>query len=133
MKQAVVTYIFGKNKEILREPLVITPDTEYICVTDNDLLRSRNWHIVYNEHLSSLCSRDKMANVKYNPFMYTDAALICVIDGSLQITHDLSSFFNILSCADLMLKVHPYRPRLDDELNKWSRTRRTFTTNIKSL
>ena len=43
---AVITYIFGKNTEILREPLIIDGNTEYICVTDQKNLRSKHYHII---------------------------------------------------------------------------------------
>ena len=56
MKNCVITYIFGTDKEQLREPKVIDKDTEYLCITDNLNLQSNNWKIVFDpmKEISSL-------------------------------------------------------------------------------
>lgn len=115
---AVVTYIFGKHKEKLREPLVIDKDVEYICVTDQKDLKSKNWKIVYDDVPQAKCVRDKMVFVKYNPFKYTDAEKVCVIDGTLHITKSLKSLFELCK-NDMLLKLHPQRYNLYDELLAW--------------
>lgn len=116
---AVITYIFGKNKELLREPLVIDPDTEYICVTDNKDLTSINWKIVIDEMTDITSLRDKMANVKYNPFKYTNAENILVMDGTLEIKQSLKILFDKIQEHDIGLKLHTYHFNLKDELPHW--------------
>ena len=122
MKYAVVTYIFGKNREILRKPIV-RDDIEYICVTDQNDLKSVDWKIVYDEIPQSKCTRDKMVYVKYNPFKYTDADLICVIDGTLEITKSLIPLFQEVENKDILIKLHPERDNLYSELKEWINTR----------
>lgn len=122
MKYAVITYIFGKNKEILRKPLV-KDNIEYICVTDQKDLKSSDWKIVYDEMPEVKCVRDKMVYVKYNPFKYTDADRVCVIDGTLEITKSLIPLFEQVNDNDLLVKLHPERNNLYDELCTWIRTR----------
>ena len=119
MKYAVITYIFGKNKELLREPLVIDKDIEYICVTDQKDLKSKHWKIVLDEMKNVQCIRDKMVYVKYNPFKYTDADKICVIDGALEITKSLKKLFNQINDKDILIKLHTKRNNLYDELKTW--------------
>lgn len=122
---AVVTYIFGTNMEILREPLVVEPGVEYICVTDNSKLKSKFWKIIYDNIPQAACARDKMVYVKYNPFKYTKARYICVIDGSIEISSMLSPFFAKLGKVDMLVKHHPQRDNLEDELHIWN-TRRNL-------
>lgn len=122
MKYAVITYIFGKNKEILRKPLV-KDDIEYICVTDQKDLKSSDWKIIYDEMPEVKCVRDKMVYVKYNPFKYTDADRICVIDGTLEITKSLIPLFEQVKDNDLLVKLHPERDNLFIELGTWIKTR----------
>ena len=129
MKFAVITYIFGKGKEILREPLVLD-DIEYICVTDQKDLKSKNWKIIYDEIPEAKCVRDKMVYVKYNPFKYTNTDKICVIDGTLEIKNSLITLFNQCMNCDLLVKVHPERDNLFDELNQWIKTRNMPNTAI---
>lgn len=119
MKRAVITYIFGRNKELLREPLITDDDVEYICVTDQKNLKSTTWKIVYDDIQHAGCVRDKMVYVKYNPFKYTTANEICVIDGSLQIKTSLHQLFAQLNDNDILIKAHPERTNLFDELHEW--------------
>lgn len=120
---AVVTYIFGENAEILREPLVVDPNVDYICVTDQPSLTSKYWRIIVDELPQAKCIRDKMPLVKYNPFKYTDAAHILVIDGTLQLVNKLDDVFDQLRIYDLLIKRHPQRTTLADELTEWTHRR----------
>lgn len=116
---AVVTYIFGKNAEILREPLVVDSNVDYICVTDQSSLESKHWRIIVDELPQAKCTRDKMPLVKYNPFKYTDAENVVVIDGTLHIINSLIPLFGQLDSYPLLIKKHPQRNNLLDELNEW--------------
>lgn len=119
MKRAVITYIFGRGKELLREPLVVDKDVEYICVTDQTYLKSKVWRIVYEPSIMTQNLRDKVALVKFNPFKYTTAEKILILDSSHQIKTSVSSLFNALTNFDIMLKLHTSVDNLKDELNRW--------------
>lgn len=119
MKYAVITYIFGRNKEILREPLVIDKDVEYICVTDQKSLKSKTWKIIYDGMSGIKSLRDKMAYVKYNPFKYTNAGIAMTIDGSLEIKKSLIPMFESMNGYDIGLKKHTVRFNLKQELPCW--------------
>lgn len=127
---AVITYIFGNNLEILREPLVIDPTVDYICVTDQYNLVSNNWRIIIDKLPSVMCTRDKMPLVKYNPFKYTNAENIIVMDGALQITQSLNDLFNQLNDNDLLIKPHPSRSTLRQELTEWVEKRHMDPTVV---
>ena len=116
---SVITYIFGKNKELLREPKVIDKDTEYICVTDQKDLTSKTWKIIYEpmEDIKSL--RDKVVYVKFQPFKYTNAEKICVMDSSFEIICSLEKLFYYLEENKAVFKKHTNRKTLKDELPLW--------------
>lgn len=133
MNLAVITYIFGKNKELLREPLVIDKNIEYICVTDQKELTSKNWKIIYDEIPEAKCVRDKMVYVKYRPFNYTNADYVCVIDGTLEINSSLLSLFEQCKNCDLLIKKHPERNNLSDELNAWIKLRHMNKNDVKKF
>lgn len=130
---AVITFIFGKGQEILREPLVVEPGIEYVCVTDQKNLKSKTWKIVYDNIDEANCMRDKMAYVKYNPFKYTTASKICVIDGSIQIRNPITPLFNRVHKFDLLLKAHPQRDSLKDELYAWRDCRNLPIETLKKF
>lgn len=114
----VITYIFGKNQEILRDPY-IDSDTEYLCITDNKDLKSKCWKIIYDPMNDIQSLRDKVANVKFNPFKYTNSENILVIDGALEIKKTLKSLFNEIKNYDIGLKLHSYHFNLKEELPYW--------------
>jgi hypothetical protein len=119
MKNAVITYIFGSNQEILREPKIIDVGVDYICVTDQPNLVSNRWTIVYDDLPMATCLRDKMPMVKYNSFKYTNADNIIVVDGTIQIVNSLLPLFNKIHQNGIVLKKHIERDNLDDEINAW--------------
>lgn len=122
MKYAVITYIFG-NYEKLREIRVKDPNTEYICVTDQNL-HSRTWKIIHDTVPLADTNRDKVVYVKFNPFKYTNAQYICVIDGSIEIKHSLKHLFEQLKTTDLLVKKHPRHSTLIEELKAWVNVRK---------
>ena len=93
MKYTVFTYIFGKNKEQLREPKFINTEVDYICVTDQNDLKSKNWKIIYEPLVDIKSLRDKTALVKFNPFKYTNADRIIIQDSSLECISSLEDLF----------------------------------------
>lgn len=119
MKYCLFTYIFGKNKELFREPKFIDKDIEYICVTDQYDLKSNVWKIIYEplENVKSL--RDKTALTKFNPFKYTTAEKIIIQDMSLECITSLSDLYNMLDENFICLKKHPQRNNLAEELPQW--------------
>lgn len=123
MKLAVITYIFGKNTELLREPLAIDNNIEYICVTDQKNLTSNVWQIIYEpfEHVTSC--RDKTALAKFNPFKYTNADRIIIQDSALKCISPLQQLFDQLDTCDICLKKHPWRENLAQELPAWRQIR----------
>lgn len=119
MKYAVITYIFGNNKEILRSPKILEKNIEYICITDQKDLKSNDWKLIYEplENVKSL--RDKVALAKFNPFKYTNADRIIIQDSSLVCISSLKELFDEIENNNICLKKHPFRNNLATELPVW--------------
>ena len=118
VKKAVLTFIFGADKEILREPLVVDDDVRYVCVTDQPL-KSDVWEIQRECFPFVKSDRDKVALVKMQPFKYVDAEQVVTIDGSLQIKAHLGPLFDEAARHPIGLKRHPLRSNLEQELPFW--------------
>lgn len=48
-RYTILTCVFGKDYEKLREIVDPQPDVEYVCVSDNPDLESKTWKIVRPE------------------------------------------------------------------------------------
>jgi hypothetical protein len=122
MKYAVIMYNFN-NYEIMREipDFAVNKDIEYIYVTDNDKLTSKNWKIVIDHDLEGLSPFDKCYSVRFNLFKYTNAEIVLYADGSIQILNDIMPYFKKFeeSKKDLGVMVHPERNTVFDEYKKW--------------
>lgn len=130
---AVITYIFGHNQEILKEPQKIDGYTDYICITNQTNLKSKHWKIIYDEIPQTNISRDKVVYVKFNPFKYTTAKNICIIDGTIEIKAPLYDLFQPLSEYDILVKKHTERNCIADELIAWKKLRNLKTSFIEKF
>ena len=108
LKKVVYTAIYG-NKDILKNPLFVNDDFDYICFTDNKNLKSDVWKIVYKEsiHKDSVRSA-KIFKVKpHEYFQNYDISLW--IDANFIIKNNLNSFLaksNYLEKTNMMLFQH---------------------------
>ena len=93
-KYSILTYIFG-NYEFVREPLEIDKDCEYILVTDDKNLKSKNWKIVYlNDRFNDYTPISKTFYVRYHPFEFASTETVFLLDGSMEVRKKLSKLFN---------------------------------------
>lgn len=86
MKYSILTCIFG-NYEILRQPLVIDPECEYVCVTDReDLYDNGIWEIKHlNTVLQSMPFTNQWTYVRFHPFDFVTNNICLYLDGSIQV------------------------------------------------
>lgn len=123
MRYCVLTYLFGcanGYKDKLHEPLVLDSDTEYICVTDDKTLIDPAFTIIYDESYNNIQQlRYKFAQVKYNPFKYTSADIVVVMDATMQVRESIKPLCNEVCLCDIGLKKHPVRQSIDSELSAW--------------
>lgn len=108
MKCVVYTAIYGE-KDTLKEPLVVNPDIDYLCFTDNKSIKSDVWKVVYHPAIHTDPVRSaKVFKVKPHEFL-SEYDISLWVDANFVIKTDLQTFFeksNFLSKAGMMLFQH---------------------------
>lgn len=121
----VLTFIFGKNYETLRELEQKTDGIEYILVTDDEDLKSSTWNVVVDHDLDGLPPFEKCFRVRYNPFKYCSSDVCMMIDGSIHMKkfpHALLEKFND-GKYDICLMPHPFWADFCKEYSAWIQMR----------
>lgn len=124
-KYSVVTFVFG-TYEKLREIGEVEEDVEYICVTDNENLKSDTWNVIIDHDLDGKGVFDKCFSVRYNLFKYCHSDVCVRIDGSIKIHKSITPLVEkfINSGDDACFLIHPYRNNLIVEYNTWIKYRK---------
>lgn len=116
-KYVVLTYLFGKHN-LLREPLYVDKDIEYVCISDRPNVVSKTWKIVVNPLAYLQDDRLRVAYIKFHPFEFVRAEKVLVLDASYQINGSILPLFENAT-NDVMLLPHLYRSYLGEELSVW--------------
>ena len=120
-KYSVLTFIFGEY-ELLREPLSVSDDCEYVAVTDNHNLTSDVWTIKYlPESYNAADGFTKSFYVRYHPFDFVSTDLCIIMDGSVLIKKSLDKLANDFneSNAEIGLMVHWAQINARNEYEYW--------------
>lgn len=121
MKYSVLTYIFGGG-ELLRD---FTPeiegDIEYICVTDDETLKSDVWKIIVDEDLKQLDPLLASFYVRHHPFKYVSGDICMRLDGSVQIKKSLLPIFQEFESLnkDMCLMTNSRAKNIFIEMMHW--------------
>ncbi len=124
-KYSILTFIMN-DYEMIREPLAISENAEYILVTDNKNLTSKTWKIVYiPNHLSETDGFTKSFYVRYHPFEFVNTDICIVLDGSILIKKSLDKLIDdfISSKSDISLMIHWNQINAKHEYGYWIRKR----------
>lgn len=126
LKYTVLTYIIGnyeKVHEIKFDTKTLTPNVEYLLVTDNENLKSDTWTVIYDKDLdnNTQTSFDKVFSIRYGLFKYATNDICLRIDGSIGINKPLTPIIKLFVDGgyDACLNIHPGRTFLIDEYNAW--------------
>lgn len=124
MKYSILMYNFN-NYEILREPLEIDTDAEYIYVTDNKNLKSDKWKIIYDERLEKMSIFEKCYYVRFHLFDYCTTNVCIYLDGSIQINRSLHTLYNnfVESNSDIGLSINGCFNDLREDYSFWIKHR----------
>lgn len=119
-KYSILTFVFGVYEK-LHEIGEMDSEVEYICVTDNENLKSDTWKIVVDHELDGKGVFDKCFSVRYNPFKYVSSDVVVTVDGSIGLHKPISRLVNkfIESDCDASFLIHAYRDNLIVEYNTW--------------
>jgi|TARA_R110001583_G_scaffold18383_37_gene73191 hypothetical protein len=120
MKCVVYTAIYGE-KDALKDPLVVNPNVDYLCFTDNKNIKSNVWKIIHHPAIHTDPVRSaKIFKVKPHEFL-SDYDISLWVDANFLIKTDLQTFFqksDFLSKAGMMLFQHDQgRNCIYDEAN----------------
>lgn len=127
----VITYLFG-DADFLRDPLVVTANTQYVVFTDRIDLNSSVWKpyiISYNEPLDI---RAKVASAKFNPYIISSDKYV-IIDASHQIISDLNPLFDSIKLDTLLVKPHPANVTIGEEIIRWKTIRHMNQHHIDNI
>lgn len=114
-KVVVYTAITG-NYDVLKDPVFLSNDLTYVCITDDPDLRSEIWNIEYvDEKERDGLRLDKYA--KLNPqYFFGDYEMSIWVDGKFQILKDLRTYVSRYKGESGMLCFpHPQRNCIYDE------------------
>ena len=125
-KYSILTFIIGKNYEVVHEVVRPQDDVEYVLVTDDPELVSHTWKVVCDETLSRFQTAfEKCFYVRYNPFKYCSSEICVTIDGSMQVKGSLDKLISEFNqnAFDICLMPHPLWADLLTEYSAWVKMR----------
>ena len=94
-KYVVYTAIYG-NKDVLKDPLHINKNFDYICFTDNKDIKSNVWEIIHSDAVCKDPVRSaKIFKVKPHEYLQ-DYEISIWVDANFLICSDLNQFVNLL-------------------------------------
>lgn len=115
MKNSRVVYtVIFNNYDELKEIKNISENIDYICFTNDPLLKSHTWKIIFVDVQSDY----SLVNRKYKmfPFCYLDYSESIYLDGNISINGDLNHIFDFyLQGYDISVSPHPFRNCIYDE------------------
>lgn len=91
----ILSYNFG-DYDILREPLVVDPNAEYIYVTDHEV-ESSSWSVFVDQDLAQRNPVYAAYYVRYHPFKYANTPVVFVIDASIQLQDSLADIYHVFN------------------------------------
>jgi len=123
-RYTVLTYVFN-NYEKVHEVEIKDPEANYILVTDDFLLVSDTWDIVYDPFLEGMSPFDKTFFVRYHCFRYCDTDICLRVDGSIWIKDSLKPLIDTFEQGgyDACLMPHPFHDNFPDEYKDWIKVR----------
>lgn len=110
----------------MREIEHISPNAEYIYVTDDKSITSKTWDVRYIDNPHPEDNFYSCFNIRYNPFDYATTDIVIKIDGSLQVLNDTDEIINYFNCGkyDICLETHPSRYTMKEEYDIWCDARK---------
>lgn len=125
-RYSVLTCIFG-GYESLKEIKDYRDDVEYVCVTDDKNLTSKQWKIVYEEDFfNKIPEVDRFAYVRFHPFNFVTTDVCITVDASMEILRD---FYNPIIKTFLedgyeyAVSLHYDNETLYDDIQAWQSIR----------
>ncbi len=136
--KCIYTFIIGEY-DTLKEPTNITPGWDYICVTDNPNLKSKNWRIIQildeDKQVQPLKRRAMLVMIGYKKYLKNKYDIIVTIGGQMVINTNLDKFldkYGYESSYDACLLKHPDRNCIYEEGKVIIQLKKDTKENIKT-
>ena len=112
-RYTILSFIIGRDYELLHEVKCPQDNVEYLMVTDDPDLKSKTWKVIYDEDLLKLKTPfERCFAVRYNVFKYASTDLCFTIDGSIEVSGSLDALAQKMEDGkyDFCLMPHPLWP-----------------------
>lgn len=137
-QNCIYTFIVG-DYDSLKDPKIITPGWDYICVTDNPNLKSSIWKIVQildeDKQIQPLKKIAMSIMIGYEKYLKNKYDVIVTIGGQMVINTNLDKFldkYGYESSYDACLLKHPDRNCIYDEGKVIIQLKKDTKENIKT-
>lgn len=115
----VLTYIIGDYEQV-HEIKERSERATYLLITDNPNLKSETWRVICDLRLTG-GPFNKVMDIRWNPWRYTNDEIVITLDGSLGVNCSLDELVDAFDAGDheLGIVIHPHRNTADEELEVW--------------
>jgi len=132
-----VTYIFGDDYDTLREPEIVDPLAEYICITNNYNLKSNVWKFIYDDEINNgnYSNWQRTLLARYKALDYCNTEICIKLDGSILIKKPCFKYINkfINEGYDIGIMMHPFNDSYNDEFCRWVNDRDLNYKQVKDF
>lgn len=125
-KYTILSFNFG-DYDIIREPLEIDPDADYVMVTDKHV-QSQKWKVCVDKTLVNKNPIYSAYYVRWHPFRYVSTDIVFVIDASIQLNTTISDIYTAFRCSNAVYApMCSNYPTDEEKLNQWEHDRKAIT------
>lgn len=123
-RYTVLTYIIGDYEQV-HEIKERSERATYLLITDNPNLKSETWRVICDLRLTG-GPFNKVMDIRWNPWRYTNDEIVITLDGSLGVNCSLDELVDAFDGGDheLGIVIHPHRNTAAAELDVWASFRK---------
>ena len=123
-RYTVLTYIIGDYEQV-HEIKERSERATYLLITDNPNLKSETWRVRCDLRLTG-GPFNKVMDIRWNPWRYTNDEIVITLDGSLGVNCSLDELVDAFDKGDheLGIVIHPHRNTAAAELDVWASFRK---------
>ena len=127
-RYTVLTYIIGDYEQV-HEIKERSERATYLLITDNPNLKSETWRVICDLKLSG-GPFNKVMDIRWNPWRYTNDEIVITLDGSLGVNCNLDELVDAFNAGshELGIVIHPHRNTASAELDVWQSFRQHNVT-----
>jgi len=123
-RYTVITYIIGDYEQV-HEIKERSERATYLLITDNPNLKSETWKVICDLRLTG-GPFNKVMDIRWNPWRYTNDEIVITLDGSLGVNCGLDDLIDAFDDGyyGLGIVIHPHRNTAAAELEVWASFRK---------